>query len=290
MSIDVVITQKGLFKKTLPLQIILGSELSYGSYDFGFRLNVEQRDEFELIAYLPNHIGRGFSIIWNPKEKHRIVLRALTPTCEEELRAFYRCIGRITDYWKSNTEVDGNPVNITQFQKGLDDMIAFNERALQDMCRDILADKHNSLTLFSAMWPLELGKKEAQAFLTNPNSFHNWLHECQSVDVYYAAPMFYDTEDGIVGVYVLTEDCESVFPNTPTVPFGLMDPHTNKALTCNHYRVSLFSTTENAVIGQLDYNIWLSKMRNRCLEYYDGGHFRFAGLSLAEMRALLEQG
>lgn len=288
MSIDVVITQKGLFKKALPLQVILGSELSYGSYDFGFRLNIEQRDEFELIAYLPDHIGRGFSVIWNPKEKNRVVLRALTPTCEEELRAFYRCIGRITNYWKSSLEVDGNPVSTAQFQAGLEDMIAFNERALLDLCQKILAGEHDTLTLFSAMWPMELGKQEAQAFLTDPKAFHSWLHERQSMDVYYAAPMFYDTDEGIVGVYVLTEDCESVFPNKPSVPFGLLDPHTNQALTCNQYHVSLYSTTENAVIGQLNYDTWLTQMRSRALEYYDGGHFRFAGLSLAEMRSMSE--
>lgn len=288
MSIDVVITQKGLFKKTLPLQVILGSELSYGSYDFGFRLNIEQRDEFEFIAFLPDQIGRGFSVIWNPKEKHRIVLRALTPTCEKELREFYRCIKRITDYWKCDLEVDGNPTTISQFQAGLEGMIAFNEQALLDMCRDILAGKHTSLTLFSAMWPMELGEKEAEQFLSDPKAFHQWLHEQQSMDVYYAAPMFYDTEDGIVGVYVLTEDCESVFPHSPSVPFGLLDPHTNKALTCEQYRISLFSTTQNAVIGQLNYESWLDQMGTRPLEYYDSGHFRFGGLSLSEMQSFLE--
>lgn len=288
MSIDVVITQKGLFKKTLPLQVILGDELSYGSYDFGFRLNVGQRDEFELIAYLPHQIGRGFSVIWNPKEKHRIVLRALTPTCEEELRAFYRCIGRITDYWKCNLEVDGNPTTFKQFHSGLEDIIRFNERALVDMCQAILAGKHDTLTLFSAMWPLELGRKEAQQFLSDPKTFHLWLHAQQNIDVYFAAPMFYDTEEGIVGVYVLTEDCESVFPNSPSVPFGILDPHTNQPLTCEQYRVSLFSTTENNVIGQLDYESWLEHMRTRPLAYYDGGHFRFDGLSLAELQSLLE--
>lgn len=288
MSIDVVITQKGLFKKTLPLQVILGSDLSYGSYDFGFRLNVEQRDEFELIAYLPNQIGRGFSVIWNPKEKHRIVLRALTPTCEEELREFYGCIKRISEYWKCDLEVDGVPTTFSQFQAGLEDMIAFNEKALINMCQAILAGEHPSLTLFSAMWPMELGKQEAEQFLSNPKDFHQWLHDRQSLDVYYAAPMFYDTEDGIVGIYVLTEDCDSVFPNTPSVPFGIMDPHTNKALTCEQYRVSLVSTTQNEVIGQLDYEEWLERMRSHPLEYYDGGHFRFAGLSLSEMQALLE--
>ena len=38
MSIDVVIRQKGLLKKRMPLNVILGNELACGVYDNALRL------------------------------------------------------------------------------------------------------------------------------------------------------------------------------------------------------------------------------------------------------------
>lgn len=41
MSVEITIKQKGFFKKSLPLEVILGNNLKYGAYD-GLRL---ARDE-----------------------------------------------------------------------------------------------------------------------------------------------------------------------------------------------------------------------------------------------------
>ena len=38
MSVDVIIRQKGLFRKTLALQPVTGGELRYGKYNSGWRL------------------------------------------------------------------------------------------------------------------------------------------------------------------------------------------------------------------------------------------------------------
>ena len=57
MSIDVILTQKGLFKKPMPLEVILGKELAYGKME-GFRLIRGQLGETEFLAYHPEHIAR----------------------------------------------------------------------------------------------------------------------------------------------------------------------------------------------------------------------------------------
>ena len=106
MSIDVILTQKGLFKKPMPLEVILGKELAYGKME-GFRLIRGQLGETEFLAYHPEHIARGFSVIWSPEEKERIQLRALTPSTEAELRDFYDAVDRMVSYWNGRLEVDG---------------------------------------------------------------------------------------------------------------------------------------------------------------------------------------
>ena len=85
MSVDLTITQKGLFPKTLPLSVILGDRLRYGSYDAAWRLEQGKLAEGEFIAYLPDAIGRGFSVTWSDREKHRVELRLLSPTALRSL-------------------------------------------------------------------------------------------------------------------------------------------------------------------------------------------------------------
>ena len=159
MSIDIVIRQKGLIKKTMPLEVILGSKLEYGVYDDGLRLEKGKLGETEFAAYSPSSLGRGFSVIWNPKEKEEIVLRALNPTSEGELREFYSSIERMTDYWKCTLEVDGNICDPEEFMQGLDDMVQFNFRVLREMVSKVASGEEKMLTLFSAMWPLTVGKE-----------------------------------------------------------------------------------------------------------------------------------
>lgn len=68
MSIDITIKQKGFFKKTLPLSVILGSDLKYGAF-VNDALIKDTIGEDEIVIYHPEHIGRGFNIIWNENEK-----------------------------------------------------------------------------------------------------------------------------------------------------------------------------------------------------------------------------
>ena len=76
MSIDIRITQKGLLKKTLPLHVITGSDLCYGTSD-GMKLKENDLSSDEIIMYHSNHISRGFSIEWTPEKKDYVDLRAL---------------------------------------------------------------------------------------------------------------------------------------------------------------------------------------------------------------------
>ena len=287
MSIDVVLTQKGFFKKPMPLEVILGKELAYGEME-GFRLIRGQLGKTEFLAYHPAHIARGFSVIWSPEEKERIQLRALMPSTEAELRDFYDAVDRMVSYWNGRLEVDGAPMNADQFQAGFSEMVSFQQRALEDMCRNILAGMNGDLTLFSARWPLVVGKEEAYRFLEEPETFGQWLHEKQSIDAYYAAPLFFNGPAGILGRYVLTEEVRSIFPTQPSVPFGAIDPKTNQKPVCDDFAVALYSNTRETVIGEIPYDRLLQKIPPEKVSQFDGGTVLLEPLSLSEMEALLD--
>ena len=293
MSIDIVIRQKGLFKKTLPLSVILGDSLACGVYEAGFRLNPGEwrSEDGEILVYHPHHKGRGFSVIWTPTQKKGIVLRALHPTCAEELKAVYATVGRITDYWSCSLEVDGNPMTPAEFQAGFSDMLEANNRYLDLFIEESIdKEQYESMTLFSAFWPLEFGAKEAAEVKDAPEGaparFAEWLHEMQSADTYYAVAGYMEEDDGIVSRFAFTEDCDSLFPVKPAVPFGVTGADGHQ-LVVSRYEVAIFSTTTQSVIATIPYDAFMTSLSPDKVSYYDAKRVRIAPHSLTELKELI---
>lgn len=293
MSIDVIIRQKGFFKRALPLSVILGDSLSWGVYEAGWRLDQDvclDTDE-EIAVFDPLHKGRGFTVTRTPTQKKEVSLRALHPTCAEELKAFYATVGRITDYWNCSLEVDGNPVTPAEFQAGFDNMLEANNRYL-DLFIEKAIDKEpsESMTLFSALWPLEFGAKEAAEVKNAPEGaparFARWLHEMQSIDTYYAVAGYREEEDGTVSRFAFTDDCDSLFPLKPEVPFGITDGR-GQPITVSRHEVAMVSTARQAVIGVLPYDAFLAALAPEKVSYYDAKRVRIAPHSLSELEELI---
>ena len=78
MSIDIEITQKGLFKKKLGYKTIIG-DLGFGVYENN-RLT-EGKLGRDFIVYDKNRIGRGISINCYGEEREKVIMRMLSPTC-----------------------------------------------------------------------------------------------------------------------------------------------------------------------------------------------------------------
>ena len=268
MSIDVSIKQKGLWKKVMPFEVILGEELAFGSTD-GMRLIPDQLDG-EIILYNPQSIGRGITLVWNENEKNEIQLRLLNPTTEEEMRSFFNCLRRITTYWKCTMTIDNIEEDVEEYLNQEEDLISFNNRIVKEVSEKIVHGESRSFTLMSTMWPLVIGKDEADQFVLNPHLFSTWMHERQNHDYYYAKPQFFKTEKGIKGIYALTEDCPSIFPEKPWVPLGVKNPETGKELECDFFEIALYSTTYDKTIGMIPYDC-LFTLGPDYLSYYDGG-------------------
>ena len=287
MSIDVVIRQKGFFKKDLPLKTILGNNLSYGAFD-GLRLETGVMKGSEFIAYNSSHIGRGFSVNYDRSKPNEITLRLLNPTSNEELHDFYQCIGRIVDHWKCDLEVDGEQTTPSDFQKGLPWVRKCNARYLLDMAEEICSGKSGNLTLFSAFWPLAVGKPEAELFkVEGVDAFRDWMHKKQSIDAYYAKPRFFLLNRSAIGRYVITENTLSIFPLKGCVPFGVVDPKTNEPLKCEIYEMWFYSTSEKMMLGGVPYEKFFESIHHGKISRYDAEHVLVKPIPYAEMNRIL---
>lgn len=259
MSIDIRITQKGLLKKTLPLHVITGSDLCYGTSD-GMKLKENDLSSDEIILYHSNHISRGFSIEWTPEKKDYVDLRALSPDSREGLNDFFAAIQRIASYWKCEIEMDGNITALSELVSLIPDMQAFNETVLESVCGDILSGKKESLTLYSVMFPVVLGVPEAEKFRHDVDAF---------------------------GRYVVTEDCQTIFPLKGQVPLGISDPETGKGLKCDRYEVYFYSISQEKMLGYVPFETFIEIIKEQA-ERFDGANIIFEGLSMEALQKIVE--
>ena len=266
-------------------------------YEAGYRLDPGEwkSEDGEIVVYDPHHKGRGFSVIWTPTQKKGVTLRALHPTSTYELKAFYATVARITDYWSCSLEVDGNPMTPAEFQAGLSNMLEANDRYLDLFIKESMdKEPYESMTLFSAFWPLEFGSKEAAEVKDAPEGaparFARWLHEMQSVDTYYAVAGYMEEKDGIVSRFAFTEDCDSLFPVKPSVPFGITGAD-GKPLEVSRYEVAIVatSTPSVSVIGTIPYEAFMAALSPDKVSYYDAKRVRIAPHSLSELKELISK-
>lgn len=292
MAIDITLRQVGLERKTMPLKVILGADLLYGAYDEGWRLHCGEKEDEGFLAYMPMQIARGITVDWNEEETEKIRLRVLTPTAPLELRAFYELIHRISTHWNCELEVDGNLTDIDDFIEGFPAALALNEAGLNKMAKDVLDGVDSDITFFSAMWPLVMGRYEAEAFLTEPTYFSKWLHEKQNIDAYYSKPAFYRSDDGVLGRYAISEQMRCIIPVRPYVPYGFDDPETGELIECEDFGVLLYCVEDDESLGELTYDEFIKaikKLGGTKVKRYDGNHMIIEGLTKEELKSLTEK-
>jgi len=99
-------------------------------------------------------------------------------------------------------------------------------------------------------------------------------------NAYKANPQFYAKDDGNpFGAFALTEGTETILPKSPNYAVD------GNAIT--EYRLMLVSTTKDAVIGDIDYSIALSKLDNYKLDEA-ADSILIRGLSLDELEDLVK--
>lgn len=287
MSIDVSIKQKGFFKKEMPLEIILNNDLKFGCFgEDGIRLVEGEMGNGYFVAYNSNHMGRGFRVFWKKNEKNDIKLRALTPSHPNELDDFFDTVKRIADYWKCELEVDGTVMDVKDFLAKKDEYQQFNVNYIKEMIDAVATGKQENCTIICVMFPLIIGKEEAIRFKENLDVFFQWMHEKQSLDAYYGVPRFYQKGDHIFSGHVLTEEARSIFPIDPNDQIELMNIIKNGDIKCDENVLSLYSFTEDGVIGVIPYQCFIEYIRDKC-ERFDDKHILVPDLPLDEMKKMI---
>lgn len=282
MAIDILIKQKLFGKKTMPLEVILGEHLHYGSF-VNDQLYAGELGETEFVAYNPDSIGRGFSVIWNPNEKKKIALRLPIPSTPQELKDFYAAVERMVKYWDGILIVDGIRSSLPKYLSTYDNTVEFNYNAIKQFSVQILLEE-NELTLYSTMWPLTVGKEEASLFMGNPDQYAEWLHKKQSIDAYFSSPRFFADDNGeIFARYILTDNTPTILPYRPTVPFGAIDPQTGNQLECKKWMITLFVESKEEPIGEMEYSKFLDIIPESEKNYYDSNHFLLSQLTEEEI-------
>ena len=211
------------------------------------------------------------------------------PSTREELSDFYAAVERMVAYWGGKLVVDGSKVSLPDFLDGFEDMAAFNDKVVRKIAQQIIDGESETLTLYSAMWPLTVGAQDAEDFLADPSRYALWLHEKQTVDAGYAVAAFYEGENGILGKYTFMNGKSCIFQQTPRAPFGVMDPSTGKALECSGWSVVLELAGAEEPLGELDYAEFLYRIPEDKLVAYDGDKVRILAMDENEIRALIAE-
>ncbi len=287
MSVNVEIIQRGLFKKALDYRTIIGN-LGYGVYENN-RLD-ENKISSEFIVYDKNHIGRGISVICGKDEKNKVEFRMLIPTCNEEIDVLYDMIERVCSVWtKCVITQDDEEIKLSDFAELRNKMKGFNANSLNSFLEK--SETMNTLALFSAMWQLDMGQEEREKFLASDEpvkAYGEWLHRLQEMDIYFAMPRFYHTDEGLIGVYFITENTRSTIPLVPSVPFGLTDG-SGKPIEINNWCASLYSLTKDETIGDIPYSDFIERVKDGA-NRYDGSRVIIEPMSDEQLRAVLKGG
>ena len=216
MSVTARIKQKSLFKKKMNIEdIIKFTGLSYGVCDENYRLDRGEIDEHTLI-YDEAKLARGFEL-W--LEGSDVLLSLSLPTAPSEIRLFYSLVEQLCKEFNTKKYLREDE---EAYLYETDEYIEWDEEASVAALEDMMSkteDEYRCFEIFGIYNPISIGQKELQRIDCNLNNLEDFLHEIQSLDVYYATPSVYRKKDTneLFGIYSIVADVPCVVPNKPYI-------------------------------------------------------------------------
>ena len=283
MALKVEIIRHNAKEKDVPSEVFLGKDLDYGTYDETWRLN-RGKVSPNIVVFDPEMPGRGMLLHFDPNDRQKITAELPMPCSSVDIDNFIKVVCRIADYWDASIRSEnGDNMPSVVFAANDKNIKEFNRKFILETAGKVSSGESNSFMLFGCLWPLFLGKTEADVIAKDPKKFDEWMIRLQTDDVFYAGVHFYRGENGPFGVYALGEYCTSVFPTKPYVPFGMTDG--GEPLKCEDYRVCLFADKER--IGEIRYEDLISKLPASKVSRYDEKCIKIEGLTKEEIMSLL---
>ena len=299
-GIDFDITQKGLLKKSrkaIPLDILLGDNLQYGTYGKG-KLTNEHSDD-QLTAILPDALGRGIWVRFKEENKGlRISLP--TPCHDRELDELFNMIFRIAQYWNCTIlwGADRKKFTLFDLKRIKQSAQIYNKECLIDIVEEILDYPYQdngepTVCNFIGGWHhVAFGPKEAEKFIERPTCFSEWLHEVQAAKASYCYPDFYEWTKGcITGQYDLIPGGFSFL--LPYTPFALsydIFKKTGEPAHADTWEVCFTNTEPMEEMGKLPYDVFLEALAPEDMVYHDAHCFMLPNLTYDKIQRILENG
>ena len=272
MSITARIKQKSLFKKKMNIEdIIKFTGLSYGVCDENYRLDRDEIGEHTLI-YDETKLARGFEL-W--LEGSDVLLSLSLPTAPSEIRLFYNLVEQLCKEFNTKKYLREDEEAYLYESK---EFIKWDEEAsivaLEKMTGKT-EDEYRCFEIFGIYNPISVGQRELQRIDCDLNNLEEFLHEIQSLDVYYATPSVFRKKDTgeLFGIYSIVADVPCVVPNKPYI---ILD----QIKGINHWYVMVRKGIT------VTYDDFINHISSK--EYYDASHI-IALLNDDEIDALIEQ-
>ena len=291
MSIDVLIKNKQLFKKTLSLQDVTLGKYACGKLD-EFGRNDRKSCEGNIVIYDPKKIGRGVSLTWTPDMKNEIALSVNFLSTKYDMEMFYAIIRNVMQVWKAKTfEQDGISFSEADIDRLCDKQKESSLAFMSDVNQLTKGNKSEFITIFGAMFPLDIEIQVIEKYGAEKDAegYAEYLHKLQSIDAYYAVPLIYKNKkkaNSFLGNFAITSDTDTVFPIEAKVPFGFKNPTTGGDLSCDFFAVTLFSYKKNKVVGTMFFEDFIKQAEVLNNPMFDKTHVLLKGISEEKMDEL----
>ena len=290
MAFTLQIKQKKLFGKTkldiLTLARVCG--FVYGSDDDFHILQKGQTDNETAVFYNPERIGRGIFFDGTNSAGGFYEISYNIPTTRGEITDFVRLVkeverrlGKVEMYCVEEERT----FTTAELEQNIDNFVNFSLESLKQFCNN---KEYQNYILTLALWPYTLSADKVSAWSESADlaDFEQTLHTIQSRDVYYARPKLLQKSDtGEIGAfYVLTEECESVFP-----------VHADGFLNLSEYKISegfiqFYIYSENRMLDVLySYERFMEEVRQYGIQQFDTDHVLIPPLNKESLEKLADK-
>ncbi len=287
MAFTLQIRQKKLFGKTILAISSLAQAcgLCYGSNTDFYILQENEQVNGTAVFYHPEHIGRGIFFDGSKSREGYYEISYNIPTTRSEITDFVRLareierrLGRVEMYCVEEERA----FTSRELEQGIEDFVTFSRKSLNQFCGN---QEFRSHILTLARWPYTLTKDKVALWetCTDLSDFERTLHGFQALDIYYAKPRLLQNNDTkeIGAFYVLTEECQSVFPVRADGFLNLRELKVTKGFV----QFVLYSE-QRMLEGMFPYAQFIKELNGYDVRQFDADHILIPPMTKAQLENL----
>ena len=286
MAFTLQIKRKGILNnKKLNLNDLLSNcHLDYGRANEIYVFNEGETNEQTAILFNRNRIGRGIFFSYSEMKKGMVSISYNIPTTEAEITDFINLAKEISEQYgtvEMYCEEEEQNYSLEELIENKSRMVQFSLESLHNFCQN---KEYESYIFTLAMWPWVLTKEQVKTFAncTDLKEFEQTMHDMQWMDVYYAKPRLYKRNEKIGAYYVLTEECESIFP-VKADSFINLDQ-----LEIEEGFIQFYIFSEDRMVeGLFDYDKFMACMLERGAKLFDAEHVMIPSLTKLEIEEII---